>query len=69
MASKMRRQVGDAQASSAATKSLYGRVQAQVFMMSFIQLIWVIAGIFALSAIPLVMLRFKKKVTGPIAAH
>jgi hypothetical protein len=32
-------------------------------------LIWVIAGIFALSAIPLVMLRFKKKVTGPIAAH
>lgn len=47
-----------------ALKSLYYKVQAQVFMLSFLQLMFVLAAIVALAAIPLYRLRLKD---GPIA--
>ncbi len=40
-------------------KSIYGRVAAQVFVMSFEQLVWVIFGIVALSLIPLYLIKPK----------
>lgn len=48
-------------ATSATLKSLNGRVQNQVFMMSFNQLIWMIMLIFVFAFIPLFMMKFRVK--------
>lgn len=69
MSFKMRKQIGESTPTDVFYKALYGRVQSQVFMMSFIQLIWTIAAILSLSLIPLSLLRFKTKISGPIDAH
>jgi DHA2 family multidrug resistance protein len=69
MRGKMRSEIGTASPQQAAAKSFYRRAQAQVFMMSFNQLIWATFFIFSLAFIPLGLLRFKRKVTGPIDAH
>lgn len=69
MAAKMSEAVGMTAGGDAALKALYFRVQNQVFMLSFNQLIWTIMCIFALSFIPLYMLELKVKPTGPIDAH
>lgn len=69
MASKMSDAIGIAHGSDAALKALYFRVQNQVFMLSFNQLVWTIMCIFALSFIPLFLLELKVKPTGPIDAH
>ena len=53
----------------AALKALYFRVNNQVFMMSFNQLIWVMMFIFSLSFIPLYFLKFKVKPTKAVDAH
>ena len=52
-----------------ATKSLFNRVQQQVFVMSFSQLCWVIMGIFGLALIPLATIKVKGKLDKPILAH
>lgn len=69
MGSKMTSQVGNASSGAAAAKALSFRVENQVFMMSFVQLMWMVAAIFIFSLVPLYFLRLKRKVTGPIDAH
>lgn len=66
---KMSTGLGMATGSEAALRALYGKIQAQVFMMSFNQVVWTIAFIFALSFIPLYFLELKTKPAGPIDAH
>lgn len=47
-------------------KSLYGRAQEQVFLLSFNQLCWVIMFIFALAIIPLFTMKSQSKITKPV---
>jgi DHA2 family multidrug resistance protein len=61
--------VGMGSAHMAALSSLFGRIQAQVFMMSFIQLTWIVMFIFALAFIPLYRLRLRFQPSGPVDAH
>jgi DHA2 family multidrug resistance protein len=49
-----------------AVKSLYGRVQAQVFVMSFEQLCWFIVAIVACGLIPLAFIKPKNLTGGPV---
>jgi MFS transporter, DHA2 family, multidrug resistance protein len=70
MLSKLPSQIGFATApSKAAFQAIYYRIQNQAFMLSFLQLIYVIMFIFALSFLPLLLLRFKKKVVAVMDAH
>lgn len=69
MAHKMAEGIGMSSAKSATLQSLYYRIQGQVFMMSFIQLIWTIMFIFALSFLALWRIRFKSKVAVVADAH
>jgi DHA2 family multidrug resistance protein len=70
MGSKMSGMVGmSANGNAAALKSLYYRIQGQVFMMSFIQLMFTVMIIFAFSFVPLALLKFKVKPKGVIAGH
>lgn len=62
MNAKMSEGVGMGQAITATMQSLTHRVQNQVFMMSFNQLIWLIMGIFVFSFIPLYLMKFRAKV-------
>jgi MFS transporter, DHA2 family, multidrug resistance protein len=69
MAGKNVGQLGISTPTSAAEKTLSYRLQAQVFMLSFNQLIWTIMMIFSISFIPWYLIRLRKKPTGPIDAH
>lgn len=69
MGAKMTESLGMASAHDVVIKSLYGRLQAQAFMLSFIQLVWIVMAVFAFSFVPLYFLRLKEKPTGPIDAH
>jgi len=69
MMTKLGGEVGFAAPSAAALRSLGYRVQAQVFMMSFVQLMWTLLIIFGFSLIPLYFLKVDKKVEGPVDAH
>jgi DHA2 family multidrug resistance protein len=62
MAHKMSSTVGMATAREATHKSIFLRIQAQVFMMTFIQLMAIIMIIFALAFIPLWRLRFRTRI-------
>jgi DHA2 family multidrug resistance protein len=62
MAHKMSNTVGMATAHEAALKSIFFRIQAQAFMMTFIQVMAIIMIIFALAFIPLWRLRFRTRV-------
>lgn len=53
--------VGFTDAYHAALTAIRGRVSGQVFIMNFIQLIWIIMIIFAFSYIPLFLIKFRKK--------
>lgn len=66
---KMSDGLGMATGQAAALKSLYFRIQNQVFMMSFLQLVYVIGLVFALSFIPLFLLKLKKKTATVVDAH
>lgn len=66
---KMTEQLGDGTGVDATLKMFYAKIQAQVFMMSYIQLVWMIMFIFAVSFIPLYFLKLKVKPKGPIDAH
>ncbi len=69
LATKSSGNLGMATAAEAATKTLFYRLRAQVFMMSFNQLIWTMMIIFSLAFIPWYLIRLKNKPTGPIDAH
>ncbi len=64
MAGKMTNEVGQATVRSATLRSIAGRIQAQVFMLSFNQLMYTIALLVLLGFIPLSIIRFRAK---PIA--
>lgn len=66
---KMAQSLGFSTAVQATLKSFYWRVQAQVFMMSFIQLVWTMMILFSMAYIPLYFLKLKGKATMPIDAH
>ncbi|HEY1080415.1 MAG TPA: DHA2 family efflux MFS transporter permease subunit [Bdellovibrio sp.] len=66
---KMSDSLGMASGSEAALKSIYGRIQNQVFMLSFNQLMFTMMLIFAISFIPLYFLRYKEKTNKVIDAH
>lgn len=68
MAGKMPRQIGDATPTQATYQTLYYRMQNQVFMMSFIQLMWIISGLFLFAFIPLFFLKVKNPVKA-VDAH
>lgn len=53
--------VGFSDAHHATLKALAGRVHSQVFVMNFIQLIWIILIVFAFAYIPLYLIKFRKK--------
>ena len=61
--------MGMATAHEAALKSLGARIQNQVFMLSFNQLIWTMMAIFALAFIPWYFLEMKRKVTVVTDSH
>ena len=69
MTHKMTEAVGMSTPMAATLKTLYYRIQNQVFMMSFIQLVWVIMFVFAFSFIALWRIRFKSKTTVVMDAH
>ena len=69
MMSKFPTDLGMTTNMEAALRSLSHRVSNQVFMMSFLQLVWVMAIIFSFSFIPLYMLKFKVKPTKAVDAH
>lgn len=66
---KMVESIGMSTPQSALVRSLYARVQGQAFMMSFLQLIWVVMGFFILAYIPLYLLQLRNRVTKPVDAH
>jgi MFS transporter, DHA2 family, multidrug resistance protein len=70
MSGKMTSEVGFVNSlHSPSIKALYGKVQAQVFMMSFLQLMFILAGIVAIAIIPLWRLRLKKGPVKIVDAH
>lgn len=69
MSHKMSNSLGMATAVQAVLKSFYFRLQNQVFMLSFNQLIYYIMIIVAFAAIPVVRLKLKHKPTGAVSAH
>lgn len=69
LGSQMAKNLGSGLASDGALRAIFGRIQGQVFMMSFIQLMWVIALIFALAFIPLYFLKLRTRTASPVAAH
>ncbi|MEQ1666737.1 MAG: hypothetical protein ABL927_15340, partial [Bdellovibrionales bacterium] len=52
-----------------ALRVIHARIENQVFMLSFNQVIWTIMIIFSLSYIPLYLLKLRLKPKGPIDAH
>lgn len=69
MSSKMVEGLGMGSAHQATLKSLYYRLENQVFMMSFLQLVVVMGLIFAFSFVPLYFMRFKRKPVAVMDAH
>lgn len=66
---KMVGQVGMGTGKEAILKSIFGRIMGQAFMMSMLQLIWIVMGFFLLAYIPLVFLKLRFKVGKPVDAH
>lgn len=66
---KMSEGLGMATGMQATLRSLYGRVQNQVFMMSFLQLVYIIMSLIVLAYIPLYLLKFKKKPVAVMDSH
>jgi DHA2 family multidrug resistance protein len=69
MTKKLSKSVGMIVPSKSGLISIRRRLEGQVFMMSFNQLMWIIMGFFSLSFIPWYFLKLSRKPTGPIDAH
>lgn len=69
MTSKMLTQMGTASADQAALKALYSRLSTQVFMLSFVQLVYIVSFVLLLAFIPLSLLRLKRKPTAVMDSH
>jgi hypothetical protein len=66
---KMVNQVGMGTGHEAMLKSIFYRIMAQSFMMSMLQLIWIVMGFFMITFVPLYLLKLRFKVGKPIDAH
>ena len=62
---KLSAQIGLGADQLLATQTLYGRVMAQSFILSFDQLCWVVMGVVMMGLIPLYLIQ-PGKVSGPI---
>ncbi len=69
MMTKFGGEIGLTSPTTAALRSLAYRVQSQVFLMSFVQMMWTLLIIFGFAVIPLYFLKVDKKIEGPIDAH
>lgn len=69
MAHKMLSQVGLSNAGSAALRAITYRIENQVFVMSFEQLMWLLFIAFGIAYIPLRFLRKGVRITGPVEIH
>lgn len=69
MASKMVDEIGQSTARNAALKSIAGRIQGQVFMLSFNQLMFTISILFLFSFIPLALIRLRNRPVPISDAH
>jgi DHA2 family multidrug resistance protein len=66
---KMVDQLGMGTARQAILKSLFGRMMGQAFMMSFLQLIWVVMFFFLIAFVPLYLLKLRFKPTKVADSH
>ena len=66
MSGKFGSELGLAPLSDVALKSMQFRINNQVFIMSFTQMMWVLAICFGMALIPLAFLRVKTKSSGPV---
>ena len=69
LATKFPNQVGLTDYMTASIASIYHRVQQQIFMLSFLQLVGIMMIIFSVSFIPLFLIKLKKKVVAVTDAH
>jgi DHA2 family multidrug resistance protein len=69
MASKFPNALGMVHSSQSALHTIAMKVQAQVFILSFEQLMWSLLILFGLALIPLSMVQGTEKVTGPVDVH
>lgn len=67
--SKLSTEIGFAVNKSASLQALYYKVQNQVFMMSFLQLVMIMMGILCLAAIPIYRLKLQKGGVKVVDAH
>jgi DHA2 family multidrug resistance protein len=66
---KQKMGVGMGDTVAATLRVLFGRVQAQAFMLSFIQLTWIVMIVVLAAFIPLYRLKLRSKPTGPVDSH
>lgn len=66
---KLATSTGFASRADMALRSLYGRVQAQVFMLSFREIMFIIMFVFVFAFVPLFFLKFKVKTTKVVDSH
>jgi DHA2 family multidrug resistance protein len=69
LAQKMSVHIGMGTAHDAILKSIFGRIMGQAFMMSMLQLIWIVMGFFLFSFVPLYLLKLRFKVKKAVDAH
>jgi DHA2 family multidrug resistance protein len=69
LAHKLSKDVGSGFGAQTALKAIYFKVQAQVFMLSFIQVVSILFVLVGLAFIPLYLLRFTKKIGVVADAH
>jgi DHA2 family multidrug resistance protein len=69
LSAKMSKGVGFFHGADTAIKSIWGRVQNQVFMLSFLQMTFILMGIVAIGFIPLWRIRLKEGPTEVVDSH
>ena len=69
LSSSFIKDIGLSHSSNAALQIIYMRVQGQAFILSFLQLVEVMMLIFAISFVPLFLIKLKKKVHNIADAH
>ncbi|MGZ3718317.1 MAG: DHA2 family efflux MFS transporter permease subunit [Bdellovibrionota bacterium] len=66
---KMVDQLGLGTGRQAILKSLFGRMMGQAFMMSFLQLVWIVMIFFVFAYVPLYFLKLRFRVTKSVDSH
>lgn len=66
---RMSQLMGTASSADLAMRSIYGRIQAQVFVLTFREMMFLMMMIFSISFIPVYLLKFKGKTTKVVDSH